>query len=687
MARKGGRTRGRISKRDKRRAGGPSEPTPAVGPSRPDLADLLRPSMPPSVLARGKRPCPPMDPSTFPAKPSAPPGSSGTAKKVSADPHRPTSAVIDKDPTKAIEALAAFEPREVLRCYLAGEHDKAIDLCFQTLQACVTSTIAELTPEVKHLINVFVETFLYLLTRPDVVVSRDQTGMLLSAHHVIGNLVALSDFRTTDPQLAILSRQGRNFGKVVFLYSSLNEQYIDPKQFFDADPEVASRWYATYALGSQSSISERAWRNKKRHLAYQDERLKVPDHRIGGILFGATYVDDDLARSLKLKFNADIRRQIGKKTPRLTPKRDRIAIVSGKWWRGTAVHRSISPLVKTLQDKYHTTLVELGTHDEPSDTDGFNDVRSVVHHDRTLDCKDLRETDFQLAFYPDVGMTTESIWLSNMRIAPIQAVGYGHPTTTGGSLIDFFIGGAEVELAEQAKHFYTERLVLIPGLGAVPVYPDYTPRHVRPDTDRVVINIAWGVAKINYPMMLRLKAIQQRSRRPVAFHFFPGGAANRYCAITVLLREVGEILGSAATVFSGRRYTEYMESLEQGHLSLDSYPFGGYNTVVDALHLGNPIITHEGDRYYNRASSAILRRVGLDELIATSEGEYIEKAVRLVDDDDYREDLRQRLLATDLKACLYEDGSAQYFCKAIDYLIENHERLVREGSREPIFIR
>ncbi|MDY0166014.1 MAG: hypothetical protein RBS80_05680 [Thermoguttaceae bacterium] len=670
--------------------------------------------VPPKAISNGNQPFQPEHPTQPPGEGFSlwvtPPGQSGPQRRIDAGtPAANPSGMLSlanigaprEQPGNVRVALGApsqdapdaeknvpdFDPAGVLRRYVDGDHDGAVDACSKTLMAFDRVNYEVVTPEIRRRVNEFVETLLYLLTRPDLVLTRLQTMLLLGAHHTLANLVAISAFKSTDAHLAIIGEQERNYGKTLLLHSVRNRRRVNPKQLFDVDPEVASMWYATYGLCSVSAIAEHVWKNLKEHLAYVDERLQVPDHRINGLLFQATYVDDDLARAIKSRFNTDIQRQIGATTPKLTPVRDRIAIISGKWRRGTAVYRSLSPLVDTLRGKYRLTLVCLGKQEHGVDTEGFDEVRYVAQEGRAFKCGSVKETDFQLAFFPDVGMTSESIWLSNMRLAPIQAVGYGHPTTTAGSRIDYFIGGAEVELPDKAQQFYSERLVLIPGLAAVPVLPAYTPKFPPQESDCMVINLPWSVAKINYPIVMRLKAIQDRITRPVEFRFFPGSGLHRYHSVPIILKELGGILGTSARLYSERRYADYMGEQEQAHFALESYPFGGYNTVVDSLHLGKPIVTQEGDRFYNRASSALLRRVGLDELITHSEEEYIDKAVRLANDDDYRQDIADHLRKTNLKARIFDDDSAQYFCKAIDYLIENHERLQAEGSREPIFVR
>jgi hypothetical protein len=229
-------------------------------------------------------------------------------------------------------------------------------------------------------------------------------------------------------------------------------------------------------------------------------------------------------------------------------------------------------------------------------------------------------------------------------------------------------------------------MVLIPGLGAHPTYPEYTPRHPAKPTDAIHVNCPWGFTKINYPWLVRLQEIQRRAKKRVRFQFLPGGGASKFGSVIPLARDLGEVLPGGVVFYTNRGYNEYMEAMELAELALESHPFGGYNTIVDQLHLGIPIVTREGTRFYNRAASGLLRKIGLDELVATTDDEYVEKAVRLLDDDDYRRDLSQRIKAMDLRSMVFDSEEPKYFLKAIDYLMENHETLQKENSREPIYI-
>jgi predicted O-linked N-acetylglucosamine transferase (SPINDLY family) len=97
-------------------------------------------------------------------------------------------------------------------------------------------------------------------------------------------------------------------------------------------------------------------------------------------------------------------------------------------------------------------------------------------------------------------------------------------------------------------------------------------------------------------------------------------------------------------------------------------------------------VAYEGTRWYSRVGPHMLRSVGLGELVAENESQYVELAVRLIHDDAYRLACQQRLQQADLDATIFDTSDAQAFRRAVDFLIANHERLQRDPDRSPIHI-
>ena len=92
-------------------------------------------------------------------------------------------------------------------------------------------------------------------------------------------------------------------------------------------------------------------------------------------------------------------------------------------------------------------LVHLGRPREDLDTEIFTDVRYYNASEKADDLSAVDPNDFSMAYFPDIGMSIESIILANMRIAPIQVSNYGHPVSTWAK-VDYWIGGRETEVAD-----------------------------------------------------------------------------------------------------------------------------------------------------------------------------------------------------------------------------------------------
>jgi predicted O-linked N-acetylglucosamine transferase (SPINDLY family) len=172
----------------------------------------------------------------------------------------------------------------------------------------------------------------------------------------------------------------------------------------------------------------------------------------------------------------------------------------------------------------------------------------------------------------------------------------------------------------------------------------------------------------------------------LAFRFFCGASLRENSYLTfvedvaqILPREYFEVVPAIA-------YQDYMRLMETGAIALDSFPVGGCNSVVDSLYLRKPTVVYEGDRWYNRIGAQILRQAGLVELIATTEKDYFNLALKLILDENYRHHVGDRLKKLNFDQTLFNATDAQYFPKAMAYLLSNHDALQQENSRQPIMI-
>lgn len=289
------------------------------------------------------------------------------------------------------------------------------------------------------------------------------------------------------------------------------------------------------------------------------------------------------------------------------------------------------------------------------------------------------------------------------RIAPLQVVNNSSCTTSGLAEIDLYVSGELTETAEAATHF-TERLGLLHG----PAHAfNYEADRAEPSTqftraalgltdDAVVFVSAANYFKILPEMRAtwaRLLATVPGSR--LLLHPFNPNWSSSY-PIKRFRTEMEETLaahGVAASrlTISTNRFpsrTDVKALLAVGDIYLDTFPFGGVNSLVDPLELGMPIVAWEGGTMRSRMGAALLRQLRLGDLVARDEAAYLALAVQLATEPARREALRERIRPA-MAAPLFLDPLAasdlfgSVLERAFDELVSVGPQEFRR-SREPV---
>lgn len=79
-------------------------------------------------------------------------------------------------------------------------------------------------------------------------------------------------------------------------------------------------------------------------------------------------------------------------------------------------------------------------------------------------------------------------------------------------------------------------------------------------------------------------------------------------------------------------HREYLAAYEEIDVALDTFPYNGGVTTLEALVMGRPVVTFAGATLISRQSAAILRAMGLQELIADGPDHYVRLAAELAAD-------------------------------------------------------
>jgi predicted O-linked N-acetylglucosamine transferase (SPINDLY family) len=88
---------------------------------------------------------------------------------------------------------------------------------------------------------------------------------------------------------------------------------------------------------------------------------------------------------------------------------------------------------------------------------------------------------------------------------------------------------------------------------------------------------------------------------------------------------------------------EHLAAYNEIDICLDTFPYNGTTTTCEALWMGVPVITLEGQSHVSRVGVSLLSNVGLQEFVAGTPEEYVEKAASLAGDIKRLQLLRRKL--------------------------------------------
>ncbi|MDX1924220.1 MAG: hypothetical protein SFT91_03220 [Rickettsiaceae bacterium] len=371
----------------------------------------------------------------------------------------------------------------------------------------------------------------------------------------------------------------------------------------------------------------------------------------------------------------------------------RIALISGKWQVYSVVYKTLVPFINTLKDDFDLVFVNLAPN-EPKQFYDFSIFKEVIDVPYTLGkigYEELIKLDCYTSIIPDISMNDSSMLICNMRLSPIQISAYGHPISTFSSEMDYFIGGVEVEDVTKAQDNYQERLVLIPGIGIQVTWPTYTRRKyslsLQNSESKIIVGCIWTAQKVNYPLIEAMKKIIYSSKnKNFIFRIFPYSAPQHFTE--VFIKDIRAELGNEFVEFmTVKNYDDYMCDIEDVDFVIDNFSFGGFCTVVDSFYLEKPYVAFKGPKASGRFAPFILEKMGVGELVTNSADEYVAKILELIENPVKLKKMKSKFNSNQTYNLIKNLSPPEYFKKAIEDLIENHETYKAQNDKTPIIIK
>tara|TARA_R110002153_G_scaffold132235_3_gene281233 strand:+ start:7240 stop:9138 length:1899 start_codon:yes stop_codon:yes gene_type:complete len=351
--------------------------------------------------------------------------------------------------------------------------------------------------------------------------------------------------------------------------------------------------------------------------------------------------------------------------------RPKVAVMLELYSKNHAMFRCFNKMFINLSQQYQLIAFIDERDLAEADLSAFDNVVTFNNvFDMNKNAKLIINEKPDIIFYPSIGMKFWGIYLSQLRLAPLQVMMSGHPSSSYSPEIDYLIILQNSFSVSQLQAVMNEKIITADkaykDISTHTLHdaltPEYLAQHnqfLASDTE-ITVGINGVLTKVTYDLIDVCKKIQRGSSKKVNFVFFSMHKSNQLAFIAAKKQLSKELKNIELVCFSD--FLSYMKTVSQCHFLLPTLPFGGSNSNIDAMLLNKPKLYLRGkSQIYTMSDQWEWERVDLDaELGCDSIDELVEKSILLIDDFSYREKLHHLLVKNCTIDRVIGKGNDQY---------------------------
>jgi predicted O-linked N-acetylglucosamine transferase (SPINDLY family) len=234
--------------------------------------------------------------------------------------------------------------------------------------------------------------------------------------------------------------------------------------------------------------------------------------------------------------------------------------------------------------------------------------------------------------------------------APVQVSWLAYPGTTGLSTIDYRLTDPYIDPPGLHDRDYSEESIRLadtfwcydplagePAVSALPAM----------ENGSITFGCLNNFCKVNDSVLKRWTQVLKGAPGSRLLLLAPEGSV-RQRTLDLLEREGVE--RDRVALVDRQPRPQYLEIYQRIDIGLDTFPYNGHTTSLDAFWMGVPVVTLMGPTPVARAGLSLLTNLGLSELVATTPEQFVSIAFALAGDVprlcELRATLRDRLRAS-----------------------------------------
>ena len=342
------------------------------------------------------------------------------------------------------------------------------------------------------------------------------------------------------------------------------------------------------------------------------------------------------------------------------------------------LYHSISYFLRSVlknldKNKFEIVIISNALKDQ--DSDDFNKIIDNWYNIRDLNdlsaLKFIREKNLDIIF-DLMGFTGEHrISLFKNKIAPIQISWLGYTNTSGLKEMNYIFADKNL-IFEKEEKFYSEKVIKFETIWNAHEGFKIKRNKVKTPAIRNKFITFGSFNNFNKISDQTLQVWSVILKKVKNSKLILKSSINFNLEDFRKKLELNGIVKNVEIVDKNMNFYDHLTQYENIDLALDTFPYNGVTTTFEAIWKGVPVLSILGFNFNSRCGSSILKNLGIDDLIASDEDDYIAKAKYFSNNLQALIGLRDKVYDLALKSPLFDTKSFTInFENKIDFVLKN----------------
>ena len=272
----------------------------------------------------------------------------------------------------------------------------------------------------------------------------------------------------------------------------------------------------------------------------------------------------------------------------------------------------------------------------------FKKTINIFSEEDLLVHKKIKDCNIDILFDLSGFTTGNRLGVFYLRSAPIQISWCGYLASTRIKNIDYIISDKYC-IPEDENNKYLEKILRLKSFSLLSFYENLTLDSYTKNENDFIYGYFGSLNKLNINLInLWIKILNGNTKSKIYLKSASLKNSN-LVYYNKLFKDLG-LKEDQLILEIGSNRADLLRTYKNIDLSLDSFPYSGGTTSFESIYMGVPVLTKKGFNFISRSTQSINYNLGLEDLIAKDDEDYVAKAINFSLHTEYLKKIKKRII-------------------------------------------